>query len=352
MQPPSESALELLDALSEATCDWHRDETGRRTAIRDILNHRAGLYLSPETVSGTEYKTGGTQVPVIIMPAVIRECKDEQGSALYEAIGYYVQFLVPQLSHRGTRLGTDMGFYGCLWTGKELFVEPLTPLYHLTTSWLEETDRKVIASSLDAFLEVTKKLRDHYSELKQTTILRGRCFPYQTGYKSEMDEEINFEYDSKIPETLIFFARTNEDPRQHLCVKFTRRYSESAHQILADLGLAPRLRAVMGLPGGWLMVVMDRSNYTLLSEINLSLSPQAQLVVKSRVLYAVETLHKHNLVHGDIREGTVIRPELEIGTISSRRCKSRSVTSDASPAWALIRLDSQEAGADAITETP
>ncbi|PVG03040.1 hypothetical protein CPB86DRAFT_779928, partial [Serendipita vermifera] len=313
-QPPSEKALELLDALSEAACTWHIDETSRRTAIQDIFNDIAGLYLSPESVSGTEYKTDGTQVPFMIMPAAIRECKNEYGSALYEAIGYYVQFLVQRLSYRGTRfpcilmtdIGTDMGFYGCLWTGKELFAEPLTPLYHLTTPWLEETDRKAIASSLDAFLTAIKELRIHYDKLEKANLLRGREFPYQTSYKNEMEEDINFEYDSKIPEKLIFSARTNEAHPQHLCIKFAKRYSKPAHQTLADLGFAPRLRTVMELPGSWLMIVMDRSEYTLLSEVSLSLLPQAQLAVKSRVLYAVERLHERKLVHGDIRAVNIL----------------------------------------------
>ena len=99
---PSPKSQELLQALTVAACKWHEYETQRRSEIQKVLDDVAGLYLSAETIAGTEYKTDGN-LRVNIMPPVIRECKNEAGCALLEAIGYYVQFLVKVLDRRGMR---------------------------------------------------------------------------------------------------------------------------------------------------------------------------------------------------------------------------------------------------------
>jgi hypothetical protein len=76
-----------------------------------------------------------------------------------------------------------------------------------------------------------------------------------------------------------------------LCIKFTRRYSEDAHRFLAQLGYAPRLRAVMRLPGGWNMVVMDYSEYTQLCDAMLQMSNKLQHTIMAKVSEAVQKLH-------------------------------------------------------------
>ncbi|KAF8336168.1 hypothetical protein F5887DRAFT_841756, partial [Amanita rubescens] len=91
-----------------------------------------------------------------------------------------------------------------------------------------------------------------------------------------------------------------------LCVKFTRRYSEDAHRLLAQLGYAPRLRAVMRLPGGWIMVVMDYSEYTQLCDPMLQISDDMRHTVKAKVSEVVQKLHDAGFVHGDIRSPNVL----------------------------------------------
>jgi hypothetical protein len=96
-------AQQLLCDLTETSCKWYASETDRRSDIHDVLNG-AGLYLGPETINGTEYKTDGHR-RVNIMPSAIRECKNEAGTgsgcALHQAIAYYGQFLKSRL--RGYR---------------------------------------------------------------------------------------------------------------------------------------------------------------------------------------------------------------------------------------------------------
>lgn len=99
---PSAKAQELLQNLTVVACEWHDSETDRRSEVQSVLDDKADLYLSAETISGTEYKTDGT-LKGKIMPPSIRECKNESGCALFEAISYYVQYLKQKLSFRGTR---------------------------------------------------------------------------------------------------------------------------------------------------------------------------------------------------------------------------------------------------------
>ena len=99
---PSPKSQELLQALTVAACKWYENETQRRSEIQNVFDDVAGLYFSAETISGTEYKTYGN-LRVHIMPAVIRQCKNEAGCGLLEAIAYYVQFLVKALDRHGMR---------------------------------------------------------------------------------------------------------------------------------------------------------------------------------------------------------------------------------------------------------
>jgi tRNA A-37 threonylcarbamoyl transferase component Bud32 len=73
---------------------------------------------------------------------------------------------------------------------------------------------------------------------------------------------------------------------------------------LASLGYVPLLRAVVPLPGGWIMVVIDLSPFSLLSKVRLSDRLHEQ--VHSKVTNIVQTLHKNEFVHGDIRSVNIL----------------------------------------------
>jgi serine/threonine protein kinase len=185
-----------------------------------------------------------------------------------------------------------------------LHVEPLTPTYDLTTHWRDETARNAIASSLDAFKKTISRLEEYYQALPLAPSV-DRTFPYPTSYKDKRGQEIKFTYQSRIDERLVFRASVDSDVENGLCVKFTRRYSEEAHQFLADLGYAPQLREVTSLPGGWTMVVMDFSPYTQLSELFMP-SIESPRFVKSKMREIVQRLHDNGFVHADIREKNIL----------------------------------------------
>ncbi|KAL5526108.1 hypothetical protein ACEPAG_7446 [Sanghuangporus baumii] len=273
--PSTAWAQELLQRLTTTACAWYDNETSRRSAIFDDLN-KSGIYMAPETISNTEFKTDGNW-KVVIMPPAIRECKNDlgAGSALFEAVGCYAQFLNNALVYESRfpcvlmiDLGPFIGFYGCLWTGKNIHVEPLTPMHDLMVHWTDETSRNAIASSLDAFKRTIERIEKYYESFPRSPVTATvRTFPYPTSYKDETGQDIDFTYQSRFGEKLVFVAVTARSPEEKLCIKFTRRYSEEAHRILANLEHAPRLRQVVLLPGNWFMVVMKFSQYLRLSDI-------------------------------------------------------------------------------------
>jgi hypothetical protein len=99
---PTTWAQTLLQKLTDSACRWYDRETFRRSEIQEVLKE-AGLSLGGETIRGTDYKTDGHR-EVNIMPPAIRECKNESGCALHQAIAYYAQFLqIPLSSYRHSR---------------------------------------------------------------------------------------------------------------------------------------------------------------------------------------------------------------------------------------------------------
>jgi hypothetical protein len=200
-------------------------------------------------------------------------------------------------------LGPSIAFYGCLWTGEHLHVEPLTPSYDLTTHWTNEIARNAIASSLDAFNNTIRRLEGYYKTLDSASPVI-RTFPYPTSYIDKSGREVKFKYQSRIGEKLVFRALGDGD--EDLCVKFTKRYSEEAHQFLADLGYAPQLRAVTSLPSDWTMVVMDFSPFVQLVAPLPQLIIQSRNLIQSKVHDIVQKLHDNGFVHGDVRDVNVL----------------------------------------------
>jgi len=79
-------------------------------------------------------------------------------------------------------MASHIGFYGAIWDGKRVRVEPLTPLFDLSTHRMERDDRYAIASSLDALTLAACDLQAHYRALD--TDARAERAP--SGYYSQL----------------------------------------------------------------------------------------------------------------------------------------------------------------------
>ncbi|KIM45564.1 hypothetical protein M413DRAFT_24741 [Hebeloma cylindrosporum] len=105
--------------------------------------------------------------------------------------------------------------------------------------------------------------------------------------------------------TTAMYIATLNGTSQEVIVKFTSRYNEMAHCILADAKFAPRLHFCRRIFGGLYMVVMDRADGKSLWQLQAD-KASIPLVVLAQVTEAVQILHAHNLVFGDLRDSNIL----------------------------------------------
>jgi len=88
-------------------------------------------------------------------------------------------------------------------------------------------------------------------------------------------------------------------------VKFARRYNAAAHQMLARLGLAPKLYHHCSVRGGLTMVIMEKVEGKMASGLASRGQPLPRSVLDG-VQLAIQTLHQANIVFGDLRLSNIM----------------------------------------------
>ena len=94
---------------------------------------------------------------------------------------------------------------------------------------------------------------------------------------------------------------TNND----VIVKFTARYHEKAHCILASAGFAPKLHFCERVVGGLYMVVMDHVDGKSLWQLQVE-KKKIPTVVSKHICQAVHLLHEQNIVFGDLWDPNIL----------------------------------------------
>jgi hypothetical protein len=105
--------------------------------------------------------------------------------------------------------------------------------------------------------------------------------------------------------TTAMYIATLDDTTQEVVVKFTARYNEAAHRILAEAQLAPKLHFCERVVGGLYMVVMDRVDGKSIWQLREEETP-VPAVVSKVVERAVRLLHEKNIVIGDLRDPNIL----------------------------------------------
>ncbi|KAG6893785.1 hypothetical protein C0992_008643 [Termitomyces sp. T32_za158] len=201
-------------------------------------------------------------------------------------------------------MGIHLNFYGAIWDGISVRVEPLTRGLDLTTPWKEKWGRYEMASVLDAVMEGVKHIQEHYASIIEQKICRN--YPFLSSYRNDVEQkDVGFIYNEQLQEdTLLFSATTDSD--ESIVVKFTTQYSVDAHQHMAHLDMAPKIRQSIAISADWLAIVMDLSDYTSLYDLSPQLSELQWVKVQSRVRDIVQELHRGCFVHGDIRDTNLL----------------------------------------------
>jgi serine/threonine protein kinase len=221
--------------------------------------------------------------------------------------------------------GSYLGFYGALWDGNRVRVEPLTPIFDMSIHWREKRARHAIASALDALMAAVASIEAHYKSIQaeaktnatsvenNSLLQKTRGFPFMTSYEDDAGQRVAFTYNERLDDEKLIFSAILHHPNSGEClVKYTWRYSEAAHNYLASHGSAPRIRRCVRISADWTAVIMDKSTYQRLYGLRLSDAEQEK--VRRKVRSVVQTLHQGGFVHGDIRDTNIL---VDIGSLAS-----------------------------------
>jgi serine/threonine protein kinase len=200
----------------------------------------------------------------------------------------------------------------------------LTPFYPLHANFHETEIFSQVARALAATKAAVETLKSYYYEMKSSpkassssNNIEEMSFPYRTYYKGRdpQGQRVEFRYEKRIEDTKLMFLAKNTQGRT-VFIKFTRKYSATAHEYCSDRGVAPILHAVERLPGGWFMVVMDYLDSTLYSHPLAPIPPDDRSALYSRIKRAMDILHDGGFVHGDFRDiNMMIRNKAQFTTL-------------------------------------
>lgn len=141
--------------------------------------------------------------------------------------------------------------------------------------------------------------------------VNSRYFPSITAYRDD-DKLVNFEFMGYLengPDCVTLRAQTCDEMRRRIVVKFVEHHGETAHRLLADAGLAPKLfyygspHIDEGQPSyhPLLMVVMEYVEGKTLAIAKPQMTPKMEESVQLELQRALDILHRKGMVFGDLR---------------------------------------------------
>jgi serine/threonine protein kinase len=105
--------------------------------------------------------------------------------------------------------------------------------------------------------------------------------------------------------TTTMYTATLSDTNQEVIVKFTARYNEGAHRLLAESEFAPRLHFCERIIGDLYIVVMDRVDGKSIWQLQEDKIPVSEIDFQS-VKDAIDLLHENDIVFGDLRDPNIL----------------------------------------------
>jgi serine/threonine protein kinase len=163
---------------------------------------------------------------------------------------------------------------------------------------------KECIASLNAFYQNLELLPTGQASLH-------RFFPFIRSWTDEDGKAVDFDYVRPLTEQgskPIFLAKTVDDHRE-VVVKFVQTYHSKAHHLLASIDMAPKLLYCGAedpqafKPGALKMVVMAYVPGLTAFELHEKKLP---VKVTDQVKAALDTLHQHNIVFGDLRKPNIM----------------------------------------------
>ena len=105
--------------------------------------------------------------------------------------------------------------------------------------------------------------------------------------------------------TTSMYIATLGDTNEEVIVKFTARYNEVAHRLLAGADLAPKLHFCERVIGDLYMVVMDCVDGMSVWQLQQDNKPVPAVVLKD-IDNALHILHAKDIIFGDLRDPNIL----------------------------------------------
>ena len=105
--------------------------------------------------------------------------------------------------------------------------------------------------------------------------------------------------------TTAMYAANLSDTNREVIVKFTVRYNDAAHRLLAEAQLAPTLHFCERVIGDLYMIAMDHADGKSVWQLREDKTPVPQLIWK-KVEEALHLLHEHDIVFGDLQDPNIL----------------------------------------------
>ncbi|QRV96607.1 kinase domain protein [Ceratobasidium sp. AG-Ba] len=218
--------------------------------------------------------------------------------------------------------GPWMCILGAVYLDK-IVVHPLTDMMWMGRQ-VHEIDRLCqLTRTFCALRDGIKNLAQYYEDLpKQYEEVPGRFFPYNNRFHRPDGADVLFDYYEVLAESPvrpIFRARTRGTPEQLIVVKFVHDYNSTAHHLLAEKGLAPKLLydSFNLLDCGFRMVVMESIDapnlFTYLKNNPTDHLASDMQAIQADLSSALSLLHSENMVFGDLRKPNVLVVQKEQG---------------------------------------
>lgn len=174
-----------------------------------------------------------------------------------------------------------------------------TPLHaHYTNSVQTEAGARVVA----ALRKACHDLHQRYPDLVVNEDLRAD-FPFPRSFQSD-NTAVTLTYIAALEDKRVYRALMDQT-KAPICVKYTLRYSEAAHNTANGLGFAPKLLKIERIQDWWMVVMEDVSeDYISLAEAkSREFDVQG---IQGKVKQVLQLLHEAGYVHGDIRDVNVL----------------------------------------------
>ncbi|KAI0090513.1 hypothetical protein BDY19DRAFT_935555 [Irpex rosettiformis] len=325
--PLSPSETNTAYKLYEVLLNFYNNEGDRQNELRntlDILGQAAFLDISlfvdsnkrffpPDgAITSKVVLSGGRHATVVICLQELKNEVGEDGTDLIRQAEYNYQVLVSSKEYADVRkasccpiillvvAGPNIWVYGAAFMGLRFITECLGSCYVVQSLSASSEQVTQLAWLLRALEVSCQELLDYYSTLSfEDTTLSWR--PHFNKYRKEDGTEVELVYLRQLAANFasksLYEAYIKGNPSDRVVVKFTSTYSRQAHELLAQAQLAPALQFCEQVPevGNLYVVVMDYVKH----DIGVLFHPAA-------LREAINLLHKHGLVHGDLRRPNVL----------------------------------------------